>query len=249
MNDSTIPKRLFMVWLGDNVPSYVQFSMNAYKEANPDFDIQLVHFTMQQIEDAYYGKTSTVLEHLLHDSIHGILSRDQNYISKLCIEKIDSLAKSFGDSIRFMQVLSDIYRLKLVSTLGGLYVDCDTFPLKPFDDKLLQLKQFIVARHYNNIAGNTENNIGDDNYFLGSIPSIESCMQIQLLQTCNRWWTNMQYIINRRKFFDLRLHYYPKQNQPFYIEHYCDGNWKLKNGRIRTQKCFLDELYYGKRKK
>lgn len=39
MNDNTIPKRLFMVWLGDNVPSYVQFSMDAYKEANPDFDV------------------------------------------------------------------------------------------------------------------------------------------------------------------------------------------------------------------
>ena len=80
-----------------------------------------------------------------------------------------------------MQVLSDIYRLKLVSEFGGLYVDCDTFPLKPFDDKLLQLKRFMVARHYNNIASSTENNIGDDNYFLGSMPSIERHKSVRLL--------------------------------------------------------------------
>ena len=78
-------------------------------------------------------------------------------------------------------MLSDIYRLKLVSEFGGLYVDCDTFPLKPFDDKLLQLKRFMVARHYNNIASSTENNIGDDNYFLGSMPSIERHKPVRLL--------------------------------------------------------------------
>ena len=57
MND-VIPKNLFMVWLGDEVPDYATFSLAAYKQANPDFSAKLVHFTVKQLEDIYSGKTS-----------------------------------------------------------------------------------------------------------------------------------------------------------------------------------------------
>jgi len=59
----------------------------------------------------------------------------------------------------------------LVSTFGGIYVDCDTFPMKPFDDALLQMQQFTVARHYDNDAKLINKNIGIDNYFFGSVAS------------------------------------------------------------------------------
>jgi len=38
MND-IIPKNIFMIWLGDNVPDYVKFSADAYAKANPAFNV------------------------------------------------------------------------------------------------------------------------------------------------------------------------------------------------------------------
>jgi hypothetical protein len=59
--------------------------------------------------------------------------------------------------------------LEIINTYGGIYLDLDTFPLKPFDDKLLQKEFFTVRRHYDNLAAlkNAETNIGSDNYFIG----------------------------------------------------------------------------------
>jgi mannosyltransferase OCH1-like enzyme len=60
----------------------------------------------------------------------------------------------------FIQTLADIFRLAVLNKYGGIYLDCDTYPLKPFDS-LLMTKNFTVARHtYNNI-------IIPDSFFMG----------------------------------------------------------------------------------
>ena len=240
-----IPKSLFFIWIGAR-PKFTQFAVDSYKRINPSFTVNFVHYPVQQLEQLYFSRNAkTDIDQLCIDVIDNILGIRSEYNSLVTRQAIQ-LSKT--SDIPFVQLFCDVLRLALLNKFGGLYVDCDTFPLKPFDDKLLQLKRFMVARHYNNIASSTENNIGDDNYFLGSMPSIERHKSVRLLQTCNKWWINMQYIINKKKFFDLSLQYQPNLDQPLYIEHYCDGNWKWKNGRIRTQECFLDEIYYGKRK-
>jgi len=49
----------------------------------------------------------------------------------------------------------------LINTYGGIYVDCDTYPIKPFDEKLLAMENFCV---YDKIENFHEAN----NYFIGS---------------------------------------------------------------------------------
>ena len=147
----------------------------------------------------------------------------------------------YGKDIRFIQLLSDIYRIQLIDYYGGIYVDCDTFPLKPFDEKIISLTSFLVQRHYSNV-------LGKDNYFIGCQKDNFYKNTTKLLQTDSNWHANIQYLIRKKKFFDNTLKYsdiqkYTDINKDFYIEHYFDGNWKNKNGLIRTQRCFLDKLY------
>jgi mannosyltransferase OCH1-like enzyme len=43
------------------------------------------------------------------------------------------------------QFRSDIARYEILRDYGGLYVDCDTYPLKPVDDALEGLKEFAAS--------------------------------------------------------------------------------------------------------
>ena len=239
MNDS-IPKNIFMIWLGDNVPDYAKFSADAYAKANPAFNVQLIHFTLMQLEDIYSKENTVGIEQVLHKSMQVVLQKSNLPKDNMYVKLLAHQKQLYGSSVRFVQILSDIFRLMLVSTFGGIYVDCDTFPMKPFDDTLLQLKCFTVSRHYNNSLSNDGNNVGDDNYFLGSVPGVEDYQAKLLLQTYNKWWINIPYIHNKKLFYELKLQYKPNTNQPMYIEHYCDGNWISKNGIIRTQQCMFD---------
>lgn len=51
-----------------------------------------------------------------------------------------------GDKTRFMV---DVWRLELLYDHGGIYVDCDVVPLRPFDDLLASP---FVAQSPNNVA-------------------------------------------------------------------------------------------------
>ena len=64
-------------------------------------------------------------------------------------------------------MLADIYRLEILNEFGGIYLDCDTYPLKKFDDKLLE-KSFIVQTYINTINNNKVfSHVISDNYFIG----------------------------------------------------------------------------------
>lgn len=96
-------------------------------------------------------------------------------------------------------------RLELLNTFGGLYVDCDTLPMRPFDDKLLSLAQFTVAMHMRGSSC-----IIPDYWFMGrdtASPEIHSYFSVPhtLLQTDEKWWTNVQHVSNKAKFFKLQM--------------------------------------------
>ena len=45
----------------------------------------------------------------------------------------------------FIVNVSDSYRYVLLKHYGGIYLDCDTFPVRPFDDSLLDHTEFDVT--------------------------------------------------------------------------------------------------------
>lgn len=66
----------------------------------------------------------------------------------------------YGNKASFIQVLSDIVRIELLNEFGGIYMDCDTFPLKKFPVELLT-KDFFIARR------DTGGGYFLDNFFMG----------------------------------------------------------------------------------
>jgi mannosyltransferase OCH1-like enzyme len=130
--------------------------------------------------------------------------------------------------------LSDIVRVELINEYGGIYLDCDTYPLKSFDDELLTQKTFCVKRHYLGY-------INSDNYFIGSASryhteNITNPLNYSgecILQTYKNWQSNLDFWKNKINFFKLKLNddnIIIKHN--FYIEHYNTGTWSNKNGNL-----------------
>lgn len=212
-----IPKILHFIWFGPNLPNYARFSICQFKKMNPDFKINLQHWKMSEID-----KNPTLK--MLVSNIENQDGRYQNVIKYYRNE--------LGRSIQ--QTLSNIYRLELLNLNGGIYLDCDCIPLKPFDWKLLDRDcGFIVQRHY------SSNCIKPDCYFLGKcfdrkiqlydINSPPSKFDL-ILQTEKFKNTNQLDEMKKLQAFknlDEKGISIPK-NPKFYIQHFNLQAWKLR---------------------
>lgn len=131
-----IPKILHFIWFGRK-PKYVDYCIDAFRKMNPSFQINLM-----------WNLNVYAYEDLMEDinTCSGKYKRAIEYCKKLRIED--------------EQILSDILRLVLLNISGGIYLDCDCFPLRPFDDDLLK-EDFVVTRYY------SRDFIGRDCFFMG----------------------------------------------------------------------------------
>lgn len=130
-----IPKQIFFIWIGDNIPKYVNFSINAFKNLNKDFTIDLIH-----IECLETSKNIDVIE-----TKKELENKDSKlykiYDSKW---KYDNLYTKVGKNVHFC----DVFRIYIINKYGGIYLDCDTFPIRQFDDELLSHKCFSTRNYY-----------------------------------------------------------------------------------------------------
>lgn len=129
-----IPKRLFFIWIGTK-PQFVDFAISKYRSLNSDCDIQLIHYSISQLENLYFGKSiATEIDQIVHDLIVAMLSR-KKYATLLT--KLISGAYMINYSYTpFIQIFCDLLRIELLNIYGGIYIDCDTYPLKPFDEQI-----------------------------------------------------------------------------------------------------------------
>lgn len=227
-----IPKKIWFIWFGDNKPNYVDFAINAFREANPDFNIELIHKTIKDIEDPSDKKYDKEIK----ECIYYILNKDNP--RKNILYKKSIIAYTTYSKRRFIQILANIFRLKIINTYGGIYLDCDTFPVKPFDDELLNNKNFCV------------HNINDpwpkDCFFLGCSPGIykpdykfDRVYNIEKILPKNKWY------IRRKRFYECRLKYIENLESEYYIEHFEDRTWqKRKHKDILTPLCKYDKEIY-----
>lgn len=51
MSTIEIPKRLFFIWFGNEIPDFVNFAIDSHSTVNRGFDIQFVHRTVAELED------------------------------------------------------------------------------------------------------------------------------------------------------------------------------------------------------
>jgi hypothetical protein len=145
-----IPKQLFFIWFGDTQPNYVNFSIDAFKRVNPDFKINFLRYTVGDIENK--NKVSE-FDHNVYNCLDYILNNGPKYLKSIQLYK--------NNKRKIIQILANIVRLDVLNEYGGIYLDCDTFPIKPFDEWLLNRQNFSAYVSYDNIEYK-------DCFFLGS---------------------------------------------------------------------------------
>ena len=55
--------------------------------------------------------------------------------------------KHLVSEVGHITAISDAFRFYLLNKYGGIYLDLDTFPVKPFDDKLLSYENGFAVNH------------------------------------------------------------------------------------------------------
>lgn len=214
-----IPKNIFFIWFGDYIPLFVKYNIQRYINMNKDFNVIFIYRTYNQLTEIKNKKINNIYDNIIYTAYYNLISHSYKYCSYINELKKNILVYD----IESIVTLSDIVRLELLNTIGGIYVDCDVFQLKPFDQYLLSLGNFVVKVHHNNTFFST------DNFFMGSDASINNQIIMpflnplnlnSLVQTDFQWYLNPQYIMNRKLFYTLKFNDIKLINTDFYIEHY-----------------------------
>lgn len=210
-----IPKNLFFLWFGDNPPTYCEFAVNAFKAVNPDFNVEFIRKSADEIDNFENSKDK-------------ILQAACKYV-----------IKHRADHLNFFCHVSNRYRVYLIKKYGGIYLDCDTFPVRPFrDGNLLELDTFYKCTTLKD-NGLT---IFPDLFHMGSPkyddiyykcdtkfiypPHVLYCYDDKSMK--NKMWWNLH-----QKFFNCELKYGETMpdSKGKYIEHFKHLSWK-ENNRI-----------------
>lgn len=120
-------------------------------------------------------------------------------------------------------MLSDIARVEILNSYGGIYVDCDTFPICKFNDELLSKKFFRVRRRSNG-------RYVPDNFFLGKQLDENNIVD--------------PYNVSGTSFIEYTLSSSELLSYWFYRKKFFNGTIKLGDGTGKKE-CYID--HYNKR--
>lgn len=139
-----LEKNMIFIWFGSQLPKFGRHVINEYQKCNPSFN------TIVCIEPNIENPTNIDFTNMSKE----LMSDTTNFYWKL-------LNRTFArQNCRtrngMLSNLADCMKFWLLNKYGGIYLDLDTFPVKPFDDKLLE-KRFAVK----------QNNSFCDLFFLG----------------------------------------------------------------------------------
>ena len=221
-----IPKNLFFIWFGDEEPDYVKFAINTFEEVNPSFKINFLRYTVSQIENK---EKVSKFDKDVYKCLDYIVNR------KYKNNKYTYYIKYYKRKKRkTLQILSNIVRRMLLDKYGGIYLDCDMFPLKPFDDNLLKHKFFM--------SKNCNISYVPDNNFMGWNKK-NYWKECKLLDVYSKRFRNKKRGLwneRRKLFFKCNLKY-EERHCKNYVEHFLDRTWlKDKNNIIRSPICKYD---------
>ena len=109
--------------------------MKTFKKVNPDFEIMLVHEPdMENIQNQD-----------LKDCISLVYSENYNFYKHMVVRPWAK--KHLVSEVGHITAISDAFRFYLLNKHGGIYLDLDAFPVKPFDDKLLSYENGFTVNH------------------------------------------------------------------------------------------------------
>lgn len=262
-----IPKQLFFIWIGKDVPRFARYCVDTFKQQNSSFCVDLLHYTNNDIVNCQDSVINYV-KNLIFKTKQGIQNKYFEYINHRIASKFN-----------FIQILSDVIRFELLYYYGGIYLDCDTFPVKPFDDNLLRLDNFaqmVLCFKRKDFKPKTLNDDTFDGYDDGFIKNPQNylCYTYQDIYfvgakkeyspkdiffnkgiNCSNslnppWLRNLElsktFINYRKRFyndFDINL-YKDFIFYTHYIMHFCSKGWQ-KPYKESPMYCEYDDFLYG----
>ena len=127
-----IPKTLYFLWFGGGVPVYADYAVDAFRTVNPGFKIKFI-----REPDPRKSKDGDIQECLA-------LSRDKDSKYYKIFHRGHFGNLQSRSQVIFNTAFSDTFRCFLLDRYGGIYLDVDMWPVRPFDDWLLGLGYFHV---------------------------------------------------------------------------------------------------------
>lgn len=205
-----IDRNFFMCWVGGNIPEYALRSFAAFRDVNPSFNCEFIHFSFDD-----FAGWDRKLENY---KVRGV--RD----FKWCISE---------DSPRHRVEMCNMVKYYLVQTHGGIYADCDLFPIRPFDEQLVSITHpFKISK-----TRPPSTNVTDDIFFMGCPVGMDMQTETKLLPPVKMYdFSDKRYIALRDKFFSTGLQYGEAFNDPSicYVDHYDSNTYgRNKNGDSR----------------
>ena len=138
-----IPKILHFIWVGnkDVFPKYANFIVGEFKSKNPDFDVRLHNFTVDEIiYKASKSKDKMFLD-ILNNAVNERIRKLKDFLQKTK----DGIFDNSNICVNMGTEISNQLRYYYLNTYGGIYCDLDCYPIKPFDSKLLALEKFFMS--------------------------------------------------------------------------------------------------------
>ncbi len=247
-----IEKNLFFVWIGEDTPKYCNFCVDNFKRINPDFKIHYLKYTKKDIENYKDLKENTEFDTLFKKSMDDTLF--------LKTKQAIRYKKKVYTKFIVLSFLS-VFKINLLTKYGGIFLDLDTYPIKPFDEKLLSLDSFYVdSFHRNNFSYKKRN---PDQYFIGcqkgSKYEEHRDFSVALPHQDPFFRRNKKFLELRDKFLNCTLKDGERYtDKDWYIDHYAAGDWlsyeydfKLKKYvKVKTlcEECKYDNMKYWKDK-
>ena len=219
-----IPKNIYFIWFGEKVPYFFDNVLNVYKNIYKDYNIEYIH------EINPYNSNNLDIRDCI-DQINTNNTFYHNFYNRKFAKKF--LINKNGFNTR----LSDCFRFYLLYKYGGIYLDCDTFPVRLFDLNVLNNKGYCCKIKYNNIIYN-------DIYFMGSEPGIKIFEDKRLVDKCVKkqlvcdyiksdpvldvdyFLNNTEYNSLYNKFINGNIKYGDTYNRNCYIDHYFNNSWR-----------------------
>ena len=215
---------MYMIWFGKDIPDYINNSIEWYKKINSEFDFQIIFYTIENLEDIY------------RSDVHNLSENDKLLYHSIQLAKNQIIS---GRRMPCIPRISFFLRQEILNKYGGIYLDCDTFPIKPFDEELLNNNYFISCRYIKSY-----NYLFFDNFFSGQIQTINN----KIFHICKEYLTseldyNVLYPLNERKidynlckkFYNGTLKYGEYYGDPKfnYLDHYTLWNWNPDKCKIQ----------------
>lgn len=234
-----IQKNIFLAWIGNELPIYTQNAIKWFKELNPDFKINAIIIDGNNIEN-----NSEICIRNTYKHIYNVLKKDDKNDEFYNFLKMVT-NPSFGGKRHFMAYFTDILRFELLRTYGGIYLDTDTFPIKPFDDKLLSLNYFqsrgiskdgkyYYDRYFWGYNNECKDFLQEEKYFKSNFNNLD--IKEYLIFNKKRNYRNefVKGILTPDLLSDVKL----------YIQHYMTGLWTKRSKQKYSTTRHFDE-YFG----